>query len=44
MEALQTLSRNEMKMIKGGGGGCRTYSNGQWDRDCWLTQVRLKHI
>lgn len=27
MEALQILSRNEMKMIKGGGGetGCRVY-------------------
>lgn len=42
MEFLNVLSREEMKHIKGGSGGCRTLVNGTWDSSCWLTPTEAQ--
>lgn len=42
MEALQILSRSEMKMIKGGDGPCGVYYNGEWT--CGLSPQMAQFI
>jgi len=38
MNVLETLSRNEMKNIKGGDYPCQIYSNGSWSGYAWSVE------